>query len=138
MAANTEHLGLHGRQAEYEKLARLVDGLRDRGSAALVIYGESGTGKTELLGFAAGLAADLQVVRAAGAEPETELAYAGLHRLCGPMFGLLGCLPEPQREALEIAFGMREGRRPDRFLVGLARTRPAGRVGGRSPPRVRG
>ncbi len=120
MAANTEHLGLHGRQAEYEKLARLVDGLRDRGSAALVIYGESGTGKTELLGFAAGLAADLQVVRAAGAEPETELAYAGLHRLCGPMFGLLGCLPEPQRDALEIAFGMREGRRPDRFLVGLA------------------
>ena len=109
-----------GRQGEYEKLARLVDGLRDRGSAALVIYGESGTGKTAMLGFAAGLAADLQVVRAAGAEPEAELAYAGLHRLCGPMFGLLGCLPEPQREALEIAFGMREGRRPDRFLVGLA------------------
>ena len=86
----------------------------------LVVRGEPGTGKTALLDFAAGLDTGLAVVRAAGAESETELAFGGLHRLCGTMLDLLGRLPGPQREALEIAFGMRAGTGPDRFLVGLA------------------
>ena len=120
MAANRELLRLHGRQAECETLAKLVDGVRGGGSAALVVCGKPGTGKTALLDFTAGLATNLQVVRAAGAKSETELAFAGLHRLCGTMLDLLGRLPGPQREALEIAFGMRAGTGPDRFLVGLA------------------
>ena len=120
MSANREPLGLHGRQAECETLARLVDGVRGGGSAVLVVRGEPGTGKTALLDFAAGLDSSLTVVRAAGAEPETELAFGGLHRLCGTMLDLLDRLPGPQREALEIAFGMRAGTGPDRFLVGLA------------------
>jgi DNA-binding CsgD family transcriptional regulator len=120
MSANREPLGLRGRQAECETLARLVDGVRGGGSAVLVVRGEPGTGKTALLDFAAGLDSSLTVVRAAGAEPETELAFGGLHRLCGTMLGLLDRLPGPQREALEIAFGIRAGTGPDRFLVGLA------------------
>ena len=120
MSANREPLGLHGRQAECETLARLVDGVRGGDSAVLVVRGEPGTGKTALLDFAAGLDSSLTVVRAAGAEPETELAFGGLHRLCGTMLDLLDRLPGPQREALEIAFGMRAGTGPDRFLVGLA------------------
>jgi DNA-binding CsgD family transcriptional regulator len=36
------------------------------------------------------------------------------------MFGRLGHLPIPQREALSTAFGMSVGPPPDRFLVGLA------------------
>ena len=120
MSANREPHGLHGRQAECQRLAKLVDGVRGGGSAVLVVHGEPGTGKTALLDFTAGLDTSLKVVRAAGAEPETELAFGGLHRLCGTMLDLLGRLPGPQREALEIAFGMRAGTGPDRFLVGLA------------------
>ena len=120
MSANRELPRLYGRQAECERLAKMVDGMPGGGSAALVVHGEPGTGKTALLDFTAALDTSLQVVRAAGAESETELAFGGLHRLCGTMLDLLGRLPGPQREALEIAFGMRAGAEPDRFLVGLA------------------
>jgi DNA-binding CsgD family transcriptional regulator len=109
---------LHGRQAERERLARLIDCVRDGGSAVLVMHGEPGTGKTALLDCTAELG--LNVVRTAGTESETELAYGGLHRLCRTMLGALGRLPVPQREAVEVAFGLRAGAGPDRFLVGLA------------------
>jgi DNA-binding CsgD family transcriptional regulator len=120
MIANTEYRSrLYGRQAECETLTGLIDGVRRGTGAVLVVHGESGTGKTALLDHAAGLAADLRVVRAAGTESETELAHAGLCQLCGSMTGLLGRLPDPQREALEIVFGLRTGAAPDRFLLGL-------------------
>jgi DNA-binding CsgD family transcriptional regulator len=120
MSPKRESLRIHGRRAECERLARLVDGVRSGGSAALVVHGGPGTGKTALLDFAAGLDTGLPVARAAGAQAEAELAFGGLHRLCGTMLDRLGCLPAPQREALEIAFGLRAGTEPDRFLVGLA------------------
>ena len=40
-----------------------------------------------------------------------ELAFASLHQLCAPMLDRLGRLPAPQREALEIVFGMSAGAR---------------------------
>jgi DNA-binding CsgD family transcriptional regulator len=49
-----------------------------------------------------------------------ELAYAGLHQLCGPFVSRLEVLPGPQRDALGIAFGLRDGDAPGRFLVCLA------------------
>src|SRR5260370_134122 len=55
-----------------------------------------------------------------GVESEMEFAFAGLHQVCGPMLGRLGQLPGPQGEALAVAFGMREGQAPYRFLVGVA------------------
>ena len=36
------------------------------------------------------------------------------------MLGSLERLPDPQREAVEVAFGLRSGPAPDRFEVGLA------------------
>ena len=49
-----------------------------------------------------------------------ELAYASLHQLCAPLLDRLERLPAPQRQAIEIVFGMSAGGAPDRFLVGLA------------------
>ena len=49
-----------------------------------------------------------------------ELAFAGVHQLCAPLLDRLERLPAPQRDALGIAFGLRGGGAPDRFLVGLA------------------
>jgi hypothetical protein len=60
------------------------------------------------------------VVRAAGVQPETEFAFAGLHQLCAPMLDHLGQLPVPQSEALRTAFGISAGAAPDRFFLGLA------------------
>jgi predicted ATPase len=51
---------------------------------------------------------------------ETQFAFAGLHQLCAPLLDRAAALPEPQRDALHVAFGQREGTAPDRFLVGLA------------------
>jgi DNA-binding CsgD family transcriptional regulator len=49
-----------------------------------------------------------------------ELAFAVLHQLCAPMLDRLERLPEPQREALAVALGLKAGPAPNRFLVGLA------------------
>src|SRR5262250_3119167 len=108
------------RQRERAALDGLVEDLRAGRGRALVVRGEAGVGKSALLEYAAGAAPDMRVVRAAGVESEAELAFAGLHLLCGPLLGRLERLPAPQRDALEVAFGLREGAAPDRFLVGLA------------------
>jgi len=82
--------------------------------------GEPGVGKTALLQYLIGRAAECRVVQAAGVESEMELAFAGLHQLCAPLLAGLEDLPEPQGGALRIVFGMGSGPAPDRFLVGLA------------------
>jgi DNA-binding CsgD family transcriptional regulator len=102
----------------------LLDGLVGdvcRGeSRSLFVRGEAGIGKTALLEYLISSASDLTVVRAAGVESDMELAYASLHQLCVPLLGRLDRLPAPQRQALEIVFGLSVGVPPDRFLVGLA------------------
>jgi DNA-binding CsgD family transcriptional regulator len=89
-------------------------------SRVLVLRGEAGIGKTALLEYLQGRAAGCRIARAAGVESEMELPFAGLHQLCVPVLHRLGRLPGPQGEALAVAFGLREGDAPDRFLVGLA------------------
>ena len=108
------------RQRERAALDGLLGNLRSGRGRALVVRGEAGVGKSALLEYAAGAASDLRVVRAAGVESEMELAFAGLHLLCAPLLDRREGLPGPQRDALGIAFGLREGAAPDRFLVGLA------------------
>ena len=108
------------RETERAVLDGLLADLRSGRGRALVVRGEAGVGKSALLEYVAGAAADMRVARAAGVESEMELAFASLHQLCAPLLDRLEGLPVPQRDALEIAFGLREGGAPDRFLVGLA------------------
>ena len=111
---------LRGRASECALLDDLVSAIRRGESRSLVLRGEAGIGKTALLEYLIASASDLTVVRAVGVESEMELAYASLHQLCGPLLDRLGRLPPPQRQAMEIVFGMSAGAAPDRFLVGLA------------------
>src|SRR5450755_2398473 len=111
---------LRGRGQQCMVLDGLLADVRAGRSRALVVCGEAGIGKTALLSYAAGTAQDFQVARAEGVESEMELPFAALHQLCGRMLNRSGCLPGPQRDALGIAFGLRSGSAPDRFLVGLA------------------
>jgi DNA-binding CsgD family transcriptional regulator len=111
---------LFGRIAELEILRRLIAEVRRGPSAVLVVRGEPGIGKTELLRQMIAEVPGFGVARVAGVESEMELPYAGLHQLCAPMLGRLGSLAEPQRRALSVAFGLACGDSPDRFLVALA------------------
>ena len=85
-----------------------------------MLRGEAGIGKTALLEYLIASAPDATVVRAVGVQSDMELAFASLHQLCGPLLDGLEGLPAPQRQAMEIVFGLTAGEAPDRFLVGLA------------------
>ena len=101
-------------------LDRLVDAVRLGQSRALVVRGEPGVGKTALLRYLVDRASGCRVVRVVGVQSEMELAFAGLHQMLAPMLDRLEHLPNPQREALQTAFGANAGSPPDRFFVALA------------------
>jgi DNA-binding CsgD family transcriptional regulator len=113
-------MDLLGRGSEREVLDRLIDGARVGRSGVVLVRGEAGIGKTALLEDAIASASDFAVARAGGVESEMELAFAALHQLCAPIMDRLDQLPDPQRDALAITFGLSAGPVPDRFLVGLA------------------
>jgi DNA-binding CsgD family transcriptional regulator len=111
---------LRGRTREQEQLGRLLTGIRSGRSGVLVVRGEAGIGKTALLEQLIEQATGCIVTRATGVQADMELPFAGLQQLFGSMLGSLERLPDPQREAVEVAFGLRSGPAPDRFEVGLA------------------
>jgi DNA-binding CsgD family transcriptional regulator len=113
-------LGFLGRTSERHRLDAMLAQARDRRSAALVIRGEPGIGKTALLRYAARQASGLRIAQVEGVQAEMELPFAGVQRLCAPMFDRLKSLAEPQRNALRIALGLSSGDAPSRFLVALA------------------
>jgi DNA-binding CsgD family transcriptional regulator len=108
------------RRAECARLDLLVADARTGTSAAVVVRGEAGVGKSALLDYLLLKADGCRVARAAGAESEMELPFAALHQLCLPFLDELERLPGPQRHALGIALGLAGGPAPDRFLVGVA------------------
>ncbi|MGO9511410.1 MAG: AAA family ATPase, partial [Mycobacterium sp.] len=113
-------VGLIGRHSETGLLAEFIDDVRSGRSRVLVVRGESGMGKTALLEWVVEHAGGCHVLRAAGVQAEMELAYAGLHQLLAPALSRLDNLPSPQRDALQMAFGLRAGAAPDRFFIALA------------------
>jgi DNA-binding CsgD family transcriptional regulator len=112
---------LLGRDRELAALYSLVDGIETQGGA-LVVRGDAGIGKSALLAAAEERAQEqgATVVSTVGALSEAQLAFAGFHQLLLPLLDGLDLLPDPQRRALETAFGIVEGDAPDLFLIGLA------------------
>src|SRR5271169_807098 len=112
---------LIGRNDEVARVDALLDRVRDRGGA-LVIRGEPGIGKSALLDRARGRASSLgaRTLATVGVESESELAFAGLHQLLGPIGSNIERLPDPQRQALDAAFGIAEEMEADPFRVALA------------------
>ncbi len=102
-------------------LDRLVTRTPEQGGA-LVLRGDPGIGKTALLAAASAAASSkgVRVLRTAGAQSETGLAFAGLHQLLRPVLAWLDRLPRPQRDALSAAFGALDVPVPDPFLIALA------------------
>ena len=111
---------LRGRGSECDLIDRLLGAVRDGGSGALVVCGETGIGKTTLLEYAGTHASGFRIAQAAGVQSEMELPFAALHQLCAPMLDRLERLPKPQRDALSAAFGLVSGDAADRFFIGLA------------------
>ncbi|MBA0045297.1 LuxR family transcriptional regulator [Mycobacteroides sp. LB1] len=109
-----------GRTQECASLDRLVMAARSGPSQVLVLRGEAGIGKTALLRYVLAQAQGFQIARTAGVESEMELAFAGLQQFCAPLSIHVEALPDPQRKALDTAFGVSSGPAPDRFLIGLA------------------
>src|SRR5215831_407502 len=72
---------LVGREQERLRLDRLIARARGGESAALLLHGEPGIGKTRLLEHASAGAADFWVLRARPLEAESELVFAGLSEL---------------------------------------------------------
>jgi DNA-binding CsgD family transcriptional regulator len=120
--APVDHTGqrLRGRSRERERLGRLLTGIRSGRSGVLVVRGEAGIGKTALLEQLVEEASGCTVARTTGVQADMELPFAGLQQLFGSMLGSLERLPGPQRDAVEVAFGLRSGPAPNRFEVGLA------------------
>jgi len=111
---------LLGRQHECDVLDRMLGAARRRHGGGIVVLGEPGIGKTALIDYAIEAAEGFQVLRTIGIQAERELPFAALHQVTAPCLSSLEHLPEPQRDALRVAFGLDAGVAPDRLLVGLA------------------
>ncbi len=111
---------LHGRDLETARLAQMLDEARAGQASSLVVSGSAGLGKSALLEETASRAPDARVLRTAGLESESPLAFAALQRLLRPVMDRATDLPAPQARALRLAFGEVEGDQIDPFLVALA------------------
>ncbi|HET9723365.1 MAG TPA: AAA family ATPase [Actinomycetota bacterium] len=111
---------LIGREDEQEVIERLLAGVREGRSGALVILGEPGIGKSTLLGIARASAAGMTLLTSSGVESETEVPFAALHELLAPILDHLDAIPPVQQEALRAAVGLEASRPADRLLIGAA------------------
>lgn len=117
-----EDTGLVGRE---EQRRRVEDFLSEQESAALLIEGEAGIGKTTLWRHGLSVAREqgARVLVASLVGRENELAYAGLADLLAEVIDdVAGLLPPPQRRALDVALLRQDavGRPPDRRAIATA------------------
>jgi len=112
---------LIGRDDDLEYITAFVDQAAVSGGA-LLLSGEAGVGKTVLLDAAAAHAenAGSRVLRAAGAEFESTVSFAGLNQLLHPLLGQARGLSAAYRRALAVALGVRAGSSPDQLMLSNA------------------
>lgn len=108
-----------GRDGEQTQLSAFVQASEGE---CLALTGEPGVGKTTLLNYAAGRAAQAGhlVIRATGVETESGLPYAGLHQLLHP---LICDASQPATDIgaeFDTVFGQTEGTPPSAMTLGLA------------------
>lgn len=109
---------MFGRAVEYAQIDRLLDQARAGHSAALVVGGGPGVGKSMLLGYARERAVhDFTVLETSGVQGEAELGFSALAQIVAPLARLLPRIPQPQAAALESVLVVNEGNRVDRFAI---------------------
>jgi predicted ATPase len=119
--ADHEAAPLLGRPEEQNLLTSLLDDVAARGHA-LVLRGEPGIGKSRLLSATERTARErgMAVLTTAGVHSETHLPFAGLHQLLRPVRERAGELRDPQRAALDAAFGRTDDPAPGHFQIAMA------------------
>jgi DNA-binding CsgD family transcriptional regulator len=108
---------LLGRASECGRLDQLLAEAHNGCSGALVIRGEAGIGKSALCAYATEQADGMMVLRGRGVPTESELAFAGLADVLGPILGRLAEIPERQAEALGSALAIGPPEPPGRFAI---------------------
>ncbi len=108
---------LLGRAQERARIDLLLAEAAAGAARCLVLDGEPGVGKTELLAYAASVASGFRVLRTTGVESELELGFAGLVELVRPVLDLLEVVPQGQMAALKAALGLGPPATASRLLV---------------------
>jgi DNA-binding CsgD family transcriptional regulator len=115
---------LFGRERDVALFGAFVEQAAEDGAAVLVT-GEAGVGKTALIDRVAADARrrGVPVLRAAGAEFEAALSFAGLNQLLHPVFDQFRELDAADQQALRVALGLAEGRASEELAVSNATLR---------------
>jgi DNA-binding CsgD family transcriptional regulator len=110
---------LLGRQRETAHIEDLLNGAKEGTSAALLLHGEPGIGKSALLRGTLERAEELAfgVLRTRGFESESDIPFAGLLELLTPLLPLRDRIPEVQARALGSALALEPPTPFDRFAV---------------------
>jgi hypothetical protein len=110
-----------GRAEDVAWLGACLDTMISSGGSVL-LSGDAGIGKSTLLDAAAAEARrrGARVLRAEGAEFESDLSYSALNQLMRPVFDELDAMEQPLRQALEVALGLRDGTAPSPLTVANA------------------
>lgn len=109
---------LVGRRPELALIQMFLDEASKHG-ASLLLLGEPGVGKTVLLRAAAEAASTsgMHILRAAGAEFESDVGFSGLNQALLPLINEFGQLGAAHRDALLVASGLGDGVPPDRLVL---------------------
>ncbi|MDH2415259.1 LuxR family transcriptional regulator [Nocardioides sp. CER19] len=113
---------LFGRDHELRIVERILAAAAGGVGEAVLLRGDTGTGKSAVLNTARALAAErgFYVCAATGIESETAIPYAGLHQVLKPFLPRIHELMPRQQNALLTAFGLDDGPAPEMLMVGLA------------------